>query len=256
MANPKISIVIPSFNKGKYIEETLKSIFSQSYDNFEVVVMDGGSEDETLQIIKKYVNKFPEKIYLESKKDEGQFSAINRGIKKTSGDIVTFINADDLYLPDAFQNVANVFSQDYYWYAGGGVIFTEKHSPILDLITWIKNFLLGINNFNILLVVNYLMQPSVFISKKAINKFGMFSGNRSFVMEYDMWLRLGRESMPFLIRENLSAFRISPGSITSNMPQKLLEEDEKVVSRFTNNQFIILMHKIINSFRKFIIQII
>ena len=94
--DPKISIVIPSYNKAKYIEKTLESINRQDYNNYEAIVQDGGSTDETVEILKKH-SKNNNRIIWTSKKDKGQLDAINKGLKKASGDLVTFINADDMY---------------------------------------------------------------------------------------------------------------------------------------------------------------
>src|SRR3989344_6933690 len=88
---PKISIVIPSYNAVQYIEHTLRSILDQKYPSLEIIVQDGGSTDGTLNIIKKYAKKYPRILKFESKKDKGQADAINKGMKKTTGEIVTYI---------------------------------------------------------------------------------------------------------------------------------------------------------------------
>src|SRR5438105_15536000 len=93
----KISIIIPSFNKGIYIGKTLQSIIDQNYPNLEVIVQDGGSKDETAVIIKRYAKKNPKIFQWTSKKDNGQLDAIYKGLKKAKGDIITYLNADDLY---------------------------------------------------------------------------------------------------------------------------------------------------------------
>src|SRR5690242_3069828 len=106
---PKISIVTPSFNQGKFIEATILSVLDQNYPNLEYIVIDGGSTDETVDIIRRYEGRI---TYWESEGDRGQVHAINKGIERSTGDIFGFINSDDLYLPGTFATVAQYF-QDH-----------------------------------------------------------------------------------------------------------------------------------------------
>lgn len=106
---PKISIIIPSFNQGEYIEKTITSILDQEYSNIEIIVMDGGSNDSTVEVIKKYESKI---THWQSKKDKGQTDAINNGHKKASGDIITWLCSDDYYEPNTLKTIASTFEQN------------------------------------------------------------------------------------------------------------------------------------------------
>lgn len=108
MKKPKISIVIPSYNQGKYIEETLKSIFDQRIDDLQLIVMDGGSTDQTLDVLKKYADKID---VLVSERDGGQTDAINKGMRHARADIVGWLNSDDVYMPGALEKVLRVFEE-------------------------------------------------------------------------------------------------------------------------------------------------
>ena len=101
---PKLSIIIPNYNYGNYIEETILSVINQNYPNTELIIIDGGSTDDSIEIIKKY-NKHIN--YWISEKDNGQADAINRGLKVATGDYVAFMNSDDTYLDNAFVNIFN-----------------------------------------------------------------------------------------------------------------------------------------------------
>jgi len=103
---PKISIITPSYNHGKYLEKTILSVIGQNYPNLEYIIMDGGSTDGSVEIIKKYESHI---YHWESRKDDGQAHAINIGFSKATGDIIAWLNSDDMYLPGTLQYVSEVF---------------------------------------------------------------------------------------------------------------------------------------------------
>ncbi|WP_461485736.1 glycosyltransferase family 2 protein, partial [Pedobacter sp.] len=103
---PKISIVTPSYNQGQYIEETILSILNQNYPNLEYIIIDGGSTDHTVEIIKKYEDRI---TYWVSEKDNGQSHAINKGFEKATGEIFAYLNSDDCYYPNTFWEIANTY---------------------------------------------------------------------------------------------------------------------------------------------------
>jgi len=254
---PRISIVIPSYNKADFIEETLKSIVSQNYPNLEVIIQDGGSTDGTLEIIKKYARKYPKIVQWVSKKDKGQVEAINKGLKKATGDVVTYINADDVYEKGALKKVGEYFAKhpSTLWLAGRGRVINDKGEEISRWVTRYKNFLLKLNRYNLLLIVNYLMQPSVFLSKKAYKKYGPFTGTKNYVMEYDLWLKLGKVKMPAVIDNYLASFRLTMDNISSVQFNEVLVNDFRITKKHTRNLPILFFHKMHNFFRKVIIKI-
>lgn len=106
---PKISIVTPSYNQGQFIEETIVSVLEQDYPNLEYIIIDGGSTDNTIEIVRKYEKHL---TYWHSKPDKGQTDAINQGFEMATGDIFNWINSDDYYLPESLQKVATLFKEN------------------------------------------------------------------------------------------------------------------------------------------------
>lgn len=259
MGTPKISIIIPSFNKIQFISKTLDSIIDQKYPDLEVIVQDGGSTDGTFEVVKNYAKRYPDVFRIESKKDGGQTSAINIGFLKARGEIVTFINADDVYTPKAFDIMAEVYMKypEAIWFAGRGKVIDKKGLEIARLSTLYKNLLLSLNSRFHLLSTNYLTQSSVFLTKKTYVKYGPFHGmTNGIVMEYEFWLRLSEDSMPIVVPGTLSSFRITEENISSTSYKDTLKEDEMIAKRFTRNKFIILLHKFNNLLRVITIKLI
>lgn len=249
---PKISIVIPSYNKVEYIKETLDSILFQKYPNLEIIIQDGGSSDGSLEIIKNYTDKYPKLFRWESGRDNGQVDAINKGLNRATGEILTYINSDDVYKKGALLAVGKYFfdNPNTLWLAGQGGVIDRSGKEVARLITRYKNCLLAINKYPVLLIVNYLMQPSIFLSKMGYKKYGPFKGSKTSVMEYDLWLKLGKITMPVVLKKYLSSFRLASGSISSTKFSETLQLDEKIASEHTSNKFILLLHRIHNLGRK------
>jgi len=122
---PKISIVTPSFNQGRFLEETILSVLNQGYPNLEYILIDGGSSDQSLEVIRRYEEHL---AYWISEKDRGQVDAINKGLNRSSGDIFAFINSDDVYLPGTFAAVAEHFERypASEWVCGDTIMFGDE----------------------------------------------------------------------------------------------------------------------------------
>lgn len=203
---PKISIITPTLNQAKFIESTIKSVQEQDYSNLEHIIVDGGSTDETLSILERYEGK----IRWISEKDKGQADAVNKGFRKATGEIIGWLNSDDLYLPCTLWKVARFFQDhpEVNWLYGGCRIIDEEGREIRKWITQYKNLLRRRFSYKKLLLENFISQPSVFFRRNVIDAVGLLDVNRFYVMDYEYWLRLARKFPPSVLREDLACFRM------------------------------------------------
>ncbi len=177
----KISIITPSFNQGQYIEQTIDSVLSQQYPNLEYIIIDGGSTDNSVEIIKKFQKHLHFWI---SEKDNGQSAAINKGIQKASGDIINWLNSDDYYEPNALHKVNQYFEDDTTLVVGGrSNIWKEnkiiKQSGGTDLYTTPEKTI-GWARID---------QPETFFRKSAIDQIGLLNEQLHYVMDREWWMR-------------------------------------------------------------------
>lgn len=181
---PLVTIVTPSYNQGRFIEETILSVLTQDYPNIEYIVVDGGSNDQTLDILKKYRNR----LTWFSEKDHGQTDAINKGLRMAKGEIVAYLNSDDTYLPGAISRAVQyltnenpsalfVYGEGYHITAEGAIIERYPTEPF---------------NAERLAETCFICQPATFWKREVIDTLGLFDEDLHFAMDYEYWIRLAR----------------------------------------------------------------
>ena len=246
--NPLISIIIPSYNQGHFISETIESILSQSYQNFEILVIDGGSNDGTIEILKK----FGDKIFWLSEKDKGQTHAINKGLRLAKGEIITYINSDDYFLENVFQIIVNCYNhkQKLFWITGDYIIINENGKYIQNFVRLYKKIFRNFISFNLLTILNPIIQPSTFISKNLFEKVGFFNESLDYTMDYDYWLRCFKICTPIVLTNKLSAFRIHKYSKGGSRYKYQFDEELEVAKIYQDNNLFIIIHLIHNQLIK------
>jgi len=239
--HPLVSIIIPSLNQGKFIKQTLESIFSQDYPNIEVIVMDGGSHDQTIKILTNYELRIKNKKYRnvihfrwESKRDRGQASAINKGLRMAKGDIVGYLNSDDYLEQGAITKIVNIFqkNQSIKWVTGDCRIVNEQGKEIQSLVRFYKCLLRLLPLSVILPIANPIAQPGTFWKKEVHNKIGYFDEALRYVFDYDFWIRMSKMYQIKVTPAVLSAFRIHKQSKGSRSYMSQFEEELAVSKRY------------------------
>jgi glycosyltransferase involved in cell wall biosynthesis len=206
----KISIITVCYNAEEYFEEAIESVLSQDYDNFEYIIIDGGSTDGTLDVIRKYEDRL---AYWVSEPDRGLYDAMNKGIEKASGDIIGMINADDYYFPDAFKKVADAFEDknldgNIFW---GDIMHGEER-------------VLGWRDWNVKRGA-FAPHPSMFCPKRIYDQIGTYNLKYKILADYDfMYRAINHYHVKHIyLPENIAFFR--PGGIASqNILSSLKEE--------------------------------
>lgn len=228
---PKISIITPSFNQAKYIETSILSVLSQKYPNLEYFIFDNQSDDGTKKILEKYKNII--KVYYQ--KDNGQTEAINKGLKIATGEIITYLNSDDILLPVSLNMVATYFmnNPEIHWVTGKCNVIDDKGKKYRSFITVYKNFSLKFfRNYTSLLTVNYISQPAVFWRREALLNIGNFDKSLHYAMDYDYWLRLGKIYRLGFIDKYLASYRMHSKSKSQKNIEGLFDEGYNVAKRY------------------------
>ncbi len=207
MTIPKISIITPSFNQGLYLEDCIKSVLDQGYPNLEFILLDGGSTDLSRFIIKKYEKHF---TYCRSEKDAGQYAAINEGINRATGEIIAWLNSDDMLHPGALWQIANAYAADKeaLWFTGipstwntfGELTYINPDPP-----DWSYQYLLNITKS---LPIIFLQQESTFFTKKLWDMAGGKLDTRyQLAADFELWLRFSRYSEVMKLDTLIGGFR-------------------------------------------------
>ena len=201
---PLISIITVVYNGSAYLEQTIRSVLNQSYSNIEYVIIDGGSTDATLEIIKKYDKEID---YWVSEPDKGIYDAMNKGLKLVTGELVGIINSDDWYEVNTVNNVVAIYQKDTTIGLIHGLLRYWKDDQVYGIVGHAKAFL----------TQDMISHPTCFVNRDIYNKYGGFNCVFKIAADYDFMLKLNKEGVKFSFNEIvLSNFRMIGVSISNS----------------------------------------
>jgi len=213
---PLVSIVTPSLNQAQYLEETIRSVLLQSYPNLEYIIIDGGSTDNSVEIIQKYE---PWLAYWVSEPDEGQSHALNKGFRNSHGEILAWLNSDDIYLPNAILNqVATLLKKTNYGIVFSDVNFIDDTGKLIY-----KGYGRSYSVFE-LLRFSIPMQPTVFFQREIWDQVGDFNQDFHFSLDSEYWLRASKVTKFCYEPTSIASYRLHNSSKTISNRQGFFKE--------------------------------
>lgn len=221
-----VSIVTPSLNQGRFFEQTVVSILQQTYGNIEYIIMDGGSTDNTIDIIKKYEKDA--RVHLYREKDNGQYDAVNKGFLRAHGEIIGWINADDYYTQHAVEKVVRAFCTNVgvdvvygkFCHVAEDNTFLRERPSMPYSLKWLRRYC-------------YINPSVTFIKSSIIHDEGLLIDNAiTNYGDWDWFLRMAERGKKFLfVPEIIGCFRIHRHSKIAVMNRKKIEQERRLISR-------------------------
>ncbi len=220
----KISVITPSLNQGSFIRDTIESVISQNYKNFEHIIIDGGSTDDTIEILKEYSH-----LKWISEKDNGAANAINKGLKMTDGEVITWLNSDDYYDLGVFDLVNEIYSDNKELdFLSGNLTYVDKNKRIL--------FEDKTYNYNYEYLINYsadvIRQASIFFTNRLFRKTGYLDEDLKIVFDYELFIRMLKITKPYFVDNNFAFYRDYGNTLTRRNLRKQAFEIFKVSRKY------------------------
>jgi glycosyltransferase involved in cell wall biosynthesis len=235
----KLSVITPSYNQAEFIETTIRSVLGQAWEPLEYLVMDGGSSDGTVEILERYRDR----LQFVSERDGGQAAALNEGFRRTTGEIIGWINSDDCYAPGAFEAAMSYFERhpDVDWLYGRCPIIDRAGDVHKGLITIYKEFWMRRYSYKRLLIENFLSQPAIFFRRRLLDRVGMLDEAYHCAMDYHLWVRMGAVAEPGFIDRELAYFRSYGINKMSAQYRRSFAEELDAAKRVSDGRHPVLM---------------
>ncbi len=196
---PLVSVITPSFNQARYLEQTIQSVLEQDYPSIEYIVVDGASTDGSVDVIEKYANKL---AWWVSEKDSGQADAINKGFLRATGEIVAWLNSDDYYLPGAISAAVKAFEENPdVLLVYGNMLAVDERGNSFNALHYKQLTLQDLLCFQI------IGQPAVFFRREVLSKAGMLDPTFHFLLDHHLWIRIARHGKILHVDQTWAAAR-------------------------------------------------
>jgi glycosyltransferase involved in cell wall biosynthesis len=224
---PKLTIITPSFNQASSLETTIRSVLDQGYENLEYFVVDGGSSDGSVDIIERYADRL---AWWTSERDRGQTDALNKGLRRATGDVVAYINSDDWYLPGAFDRAIGALERSDASWVVGAARFVDEHGELTHV--WHPELPRTTRRVWWMLDPWGVPQAATFWRRELFERHGHFREDMHYAFDTEYGLRLAYAGeMPALIDEEL-AVRVVHPEAKSWEPQKFVDEQRRFVDLY------------------------
>ncbi|NDD62539.1 MAG: glycosyltransferase [Acidobacteria bacterium] len=225
---PRISIITPSFNQVRFIERTIRSVLDQNYPNLEYIIVDGGSTDGSVEIIRRYEDRLS---WWCSEPDQGQSDALNKGFRRATGDIVGWLNSDDLYCPNSLYRVGDYFRRlPETNVVHGSLYIIDAEDRLIDAF-WAGPFTRLQPQYIFHVGLNF-HQQTLFWRRELMERVGLIDSGLRFSMDRDFILRLLAETRFDSIRGYLGAFRVHEEAKSSTILAVSVAEDRLIMERY------------------------
>jgi glycosyltransferase involved in cell wall biosynthesis len=223
---PKLSIITPSYNQAAFIERTLRSVLDQGYENLEYMVVDGGSEDGSVEIVERYSDQL---AWWVSEPDGGQTDALNKGLERATGDIVAYINSDDYYLPGAFDVAVEALARSDALWVVGAARFVDAKDHLTEV--WSPRLPVRARHWWILDPWG-VPQAATFWRREAFERYGVFRRDMTYVFDTEFGLRLALAGeLPDLIERELAVRVVHPAA-KSWRPAEFRREQRRLIDLY------------------------
>jgi len=227
---PRVSVITPSYNQARFLERTIRSVIRQGYPHLEYIVIDGGSTDGSVEIIRKYADRL---AFWISEPDGGQANALNKGMARVTGDIVGWVNSDDFYYPGAIDAAVDAFATDPtigFVYGRGNRV--DERDALIEPFMFTRPFDVDALAHG----VDYILQPTVFMRRGALAAVDPMDATLHWTLDWDLWIRLGRKFPARMIDHVTAASREYGETKTSKGGFERMAEIQRIVRRHTGDE--------------------